>query len=400
MQYILGQIFTSEDIGLSVPDNDRFLEDAGVDSFFNLDIGEMAASAEQEVTRDISEKSTPIDQVALLQKIKPYIAAEIRRGIRNSGDQANKISILNGIVLEEDSSNGHPVIEPGWSYFDGKMYYNPKAVATNNSLFNIVSAMGHEIGHSLDPCTYSPAGPYPTGSIQPPFPYESVIACLRDPRGGNAKTFEKWLENKISRPSSKRASALYPRFVAEYKSFGGEPNDWYMNELNAICLQGKSESNPSQLEDILYHLPPERLTELRAACPPLQSTIDEMLKAAPPPGEENYCSRNDQIGEAFADVFGIELTANHIEEITGKTFTQDQYRAGFANMARDLCQGTREDSGFFNEHPAVPDRFALIMAHPVVRRKMGCEAVPSPRRACTLANEVAPQNTNPPRIER
>jgi hypothetical protein len=98
----------------------------------------------------------------------------------------------------------------------------------------------------------------------------------------------------------------------------------------------------------------------------------------------------DQIVESFADWLGTEGAARYLEANT--KFSTAEYRAGYANAYRKICQitvGGQYDDPF--AHPASARRIdAIIAVHPTIRRQMGCPEKNSSYDYCSMTAGAGP----------
>jgi hypothetical protein len=199
----------------------------------------------------------------------------------------------------------------------------------STSEFEIAQVIGHELSHSIDPCSLA-LGPTDLGfkysqtqdlkKMEEEYPIKNVLHCLRDSRSIAAKN-----------SSYDQGSGSCPMCSQTY---GG--------------VYGSKSPGPGGFNNNLNTNAPGQ-----------------------PPKKQTFCE-GDQITESFADWMSYEILPQYIER--NYKLTVDQYRNGYANARRLSCKITEEDGGYMGDpHPSTEGRInKLLLVNPKIRVQMGC----------------------------
>jgi hypothetical protein len=189
----------------------------------------------------------------------------------------------------------------------------------NKSDFQMASIIGHELGHSIDPCGIT-RGPQDfsfkytenlnRAQAQEEFPFAGVLQCLR---------------------SRKSVHAIFG-------TVGMQPQ----NTGSGMQPQTPNADDPA---------------------------LDEPEKAKV---FKSFCVQ-DQITESFADWISAEMLPDYLAS-NYPNLTKDQFRSGYSNVWRGACRNGSEDStGFTDPHPSQERRINnLLLQQPKIRAQMGC----------------------------
>ena len=204
----------------------------------------------------------------------------------------------------------------------------------NQSAFQIAFTIAHELAHSIDPCgivvdaenkRFDYVKPKDREFCEQAYPFKGLIPCLRGSDSIQAKTLEP-------------ASDLGP-----------------LGRIPGLPPPEKQNDKPKPDDSIL---------------PPVRKQGPQLSDRSP------FCTKDDQISEAFADRIAIEVTPAFIKQEykdRKPPLTKENYQIGYSNVFRDVIGYKDAVDEKFDEHPDTKDRInKIILTHPEVREQMGC----------------------------
>lgn len=312
---------------------------AVVDEDMNNKIkNDLFPEVQKQITNIINERITD-------PGVKSYLAMKIS-SIRFEGTDCGD---MGGAFSPQDSSINSLLIP--------NAFYNPQTntfkycngfLMTDRSEFKIISVIAHELGHSIDPCNIA-RGPSTVAfqykgvdleAKEGEYPFTGVISCLRSPQSVEAR----------------RPQVYVPMGQSPYPMPGGPfPGGPFPP------TGGESGGGVGQ--------PP-------APMPTFPQNQSNTFGDA-------FCT-GDQIGESYSDWLASEVLPRYMNA-KHPNLSQDQFRNGYSNVFRGMCNNLEPAPiGMMgmDPHPPVPARInRIILAHPEVRRHMGCQSdsAPAPR---------------------
>lgn len=322
--------------GLERPGNLRELNFITQNNVFQKVIQELNGRAQKDLAKpELSKKIR--DEI--FPKIKELIVARLK-DLSIPEDKKNfmigKVNsiMFDGTTCEEmgggfgGSNNGEVVsalIVPNAFYDPMRNIFKLCSgfLLQSTSEFQIADTIAHELMHSIDPC-FIGHGPSDLGfkysnqtdlkKMEQEYPIKNVIQCLRDDRSVGARNFNS---------EESQIRSLPPPIPMPAGPSGG-----YGGGLGA---------------------PPTK----------------ESKKAS-------FCLR-DQIGESVADWMAAEVLPIYMEQ--NHKLTTEQYRNGYANALRLICQIEQDPNVSFtlDVHPAMEKRInKILLMNPKIRKQMGC----------------------------
>jgi len=233
-------------------------------------------------------------------------------------------------------------------------FYDPRShtfqycngfLLSNQSEFQIVQIIAHELSHSIDPCNVS-IGPADfkfnytnvtdTAASEKEFPFQNLISCLRSEQSVHAikigvpqiPTIPEPLPSQIPSPIPSQEPGSQPSPTGPVRTLSGKSVAQALGNGNQLIL-------PS------------------------------------------FCA-NDQIGEAFCDWVAAEIVPEYMQK-NHPGLSRDQLRTGYSNAWRGLCDNLNPTPHSPQDvHSSLEDRLNKIMLqNPKIRKQMGCTTQPS-----------------------
>jgi hypothetical protein len=282
------------------------------------------ALSSPETIEKIQQKIFPEVKKILIEKVKQYVSNEKQRDLL--------VEKIKGIRFDTSScfSNRGSQIGDVDKLLTANANYTPASntfqicngmIFANRSEFQIVQTIAHELSHSIDPCRiqsgpedfrFRYSDPEDVLKSETEYPVGGLIACLRR---------DDSIQAKISTPP---------------KTDDGAPKQ-----------------------------KPFETTRPAAKKAPTKDGTPKSQRLA-------FCNQ-DQITESVPDWFAAEVLPEYMRRIHPK-LTQDQFRLGYSNVWRGMCDGLINLGGsYLDVHPTVEYRInRLVLVNPEVREQMGC----------------------------
>lgn len=245
------------------------------------------------------------------------------------------------------------------AYYDGtkNIFKYCKGFALDGvSDYHLIHIITHELAHAIDPCNIQ-KGPrslkfkYQTNNPENEYPFK-ILSCLR----------------------SKGSVQAYSPQVKIRNPLG----------LSILNRGGRSDNEEDEL-------------------PSRTSWPQQQQDAAP--HKHHFCDHKDQIGESFSDWLGTEVLAKHITNDLSSS-TRQQHIDGIASIWRPTCHDLnglgRSNLGKVGSspHPVLRDRLSHItLAHPVIRRHLGCKDIKSTPSVKYCGHNTRSNNLNKPAVK-
>ncbi len=301
-------------------------------------------------------------------------------------------------------------------------FYNPESntfkycngfLLGNQSEFQIVSVIAHELTHGVDPCNitkgpsdfrFKYSDPKNTDQCEAEFPFQGLIPCLRGDQSVKAKksvfpditlggiVVDPPADDKMIRELRKKISMTEARIKAvetDLKAAG-------LTEERKKELQRKKEDLEDQLQSLQDDLA-EALSKQKTPAPPTPFPFPFPIPGGKTPPQiietpdSPFCT-GDQIGETFSDWIAAEVLPEYMS-LHYPDLTEKQYRLGYSNVFRGSCNHANPEQSFMSAgldvHPEESDRVnKIILTHPKIRKQMGCD--PKPPAQSTYCSPKAP----------
>jgi hypothetical protein len=369
----------------------------------------VATAVADEIKRDINVMSARDKVTKIFPQIRDALVERVAHWPFDDDTKQMMLSKLKAIRFAgtscdlisdgADTSFGvSPLLEPN-------AYYEPSAnnfrfcaglSTRTDSAFGIAMTIAHELSHSLDPCRLA-AGP--TGAAlkysqpnnmrksQNEHPFAQVLRCLRDFRSAGARRMV-WSPPEYGQLNAN--GVQYPN--TSPNGLGHPPIPPSMPIGAPIPLPTQP---PTSQVPIQPTLPGRQVAPANGPVPMGMGGLD-----APnfDPKHVALCDR-DELTEAFADWLGIETLASYSDKTNH--FDQAQFRNGYANAWRTVCQvsGGMDVAAPADDktpHPTMEKRINfLFMANPTVRRHMGCPPIDARIKYCSMDVRVDPPVESP-----
>ncbi len=269
----------------------------------------------------------------------PELRKNLTMKISSIRYEGTDCSNLNGVSSPQEVSLNSLIIPNAFYNAQNNTFkYCNGFLLTDKSEFKLVSVIAHELGHAIDPCNIA-RGPssvafrYQGADVQArenEFPFQGVISCLRSPQSVEARRAQTMGMGGFP-PSPYPAPSPYPMPGGAYPGGG---------------MSTPPEAGRQDLTDV-------------------------------------FCN-GDQIGESYSDWLASEVLPRYMNSVHSD-LSQEQFRYGYSNVFRGMCSNL-EPVGFINTadpHPTTPDRInRIILAHPEIRRHMGCQSSATGPRYC------------------
>lgn len=306
------------------------------------------------MNRDLFFASNQEDTAKRIERIRPWVQGKLIQLVQRSGlDQSQKRVMIDRIekirfdLVAGCRAQSGPVTltsylsdNAGYIPHENAFTICPGTFTASTSDFGLLYTIGHELGHALDFCNlHVPVGP----------------------RG------------------TRNYSAGLPPYTDQLNRERGEEQYALRRLLKCLRDRDSVEARPADETSIDRPIWPQAVV-LRTPKPVQRQRYPTYCRTA----------ERDQASEAISDWFGAEIMTAYIQE--HYDLSQEQYRKGVANIYRTSCppgNGRDEGSGV---HPSISRRVnRIILTHPELRKRMGCERVPTPARYCSLdATDTVP----------
>lgn len=275
--------------------------------------------------KKIQDKIFPNVKILIIERLKKLSIPDEQKNLMVG--KINSISFEGATCEEMTGGYGRSNGEVVSALLTPNAFYDPirnifklcsGLLLQSNSEFMIVAVIAHELSHSIDPCNIA------RGPIDMGFKYSN---------------FQDIRKMESEYPIKNVLSCLRDRQSVGARNFSGD-SDAFSNENDAETADSYSSKKKNK------------------------GTYSK--KAA------SFCE-NDQIGESLADWMAFEILPKYME--SNYKLTTDQYRNGYANSFRPICNISSDDFGEMNSdvHPAMEKRINnIILVNPQARTQMGC----------------------------
>jgi hypothetical protein len=248
---------------------------------------------------------------------------------------------------EAKSSSVSSLLEPN-------AFYDPIAnifkycngfLLQNQSIFQMVYVMAHEMGHALDPCdiargpsdfVFHYKDPKNVKACEEEYPLKGLLGCIR----GEDSMMARRLVIEAPAPRGRRPQE--------------DPNE------NKV-------PNDGEKEDVLVPGPPARRARF------VKKKIE-----APDLRDSPFCGTADQVGEGVSDWIANEILPGYIQDhyLNSKPpkLSHEQVEIGYSNALRGLCNNVEpKGSDPRDTHPDMERRINFgVNVQPVARAQRNC----------------------------